>query len=411
MSKVLPKTALSAPNLRLAGLILLVLYILAGIAYSIYIPRVLRFGDEKEYIGLAMNMLHGPGYSFDGVHLTAMRPPGYSMFLAGIAGLGGGLVVMRIVQILLIAGTILLVCRFCAVGQRTGLLLVVTILVALYPVFIYTSGALYPQTLAGFLFMAALVLMTLPNAGIVAELAAGIIFGALILAVPTFGLTFLVVLAAAWLLNILSWRGVLMMIVGGSLVIGSWTARNAVEFHRLIPLASNSGENLLIGNCENTVPYGGAGNVSIKHYMAEAKAQGLDEFDTDHYLQRSAIKWITTHPGAALKLYIEKTLNFFNVWNEYSKRSDNEMSTSKQAAMAVSYLLLLALLAWRLWESKRFPLSATEKLCLIVYVLSAFTSAIFVTRIRYRLPYDYLIIAVIAGHLSHRLSLLVRKST
>jgi len=31
--------------------------------------------------------------------------------------------------------------------------------------------------------------------------------------------------------------------------------------------------------------------------------------------------------------------------------------------------------------------------------------AIFVTRIRYRLPYDYLIIAIVAMHLSRRLQL------
>jgi hypothetical protein len=71
--------------------------------------------------------------------------------------------------------------------------------------------------------------------------------------------------------------------------------------------------------------------------------------------------------------------------------------------VGASYLLLLVLLAWRLIDFRRFPLTPREKLLLIVYVLSAFTSAIFFTRIRHRLPYDYLIIAVIASNLSARL--------
>ena len=74
-------------------------------------------------------------------------------------------------------------------------------------------------------------------------------------------------------------------------------------------------------------------------------------------------------------------------------------------------LLLLALLAWRLCEAVRFPLSTTEKLFLAIYILSAFTQAIFFTRIRLRLPYDYLIIAVIAMHLSRRLTPYFTKST
>ena len=79
--------------------------------------------------------------------------------------------------------------------------------------------------------------------------------------------------------------------------------------------------------------------------------------------------------------------------------------------MGVSYIVLLALLVWRLAELKRFPLLPREKLFLIVYVLTAFTMAIFVTRIRYRLPYDYLIIAIVAMHLSRRLQLWIEPAT
>jgi hypothetical protein len=235
------------------------------------------------------------------------------------------------------------------------------------------------------------------------DFAAGLTWGALFLTVPTFVLTFLVVLATAWALGLLRRRSGLIMILGAVIVVGAWTLRNEAEFHQFVPFASNSGENFLVGNSENTVPYGGSGNVDRTHYRQEARALGLDEFQQDRFYRQAALRWIADHPSRAFVLYLEKALNFFNGWNEYAPENQAEVSVWKQAIMAATYALLLALLVWRLVEFRRFPPEAWEKLFLITYVLSAFTLAIFFTRIRHRLPYDYLIIAVIAAHLSRRL--------
>jgi len=396
---------LSSLPLRTAGILLLSLCLVAGVIYSFALPVQARFPDEQEYLQLSGHLLHGPGYSMDGVNLTAMRPPGYPVFLAAIEALGGGMVAMRIVQFILFATTVLLVYRLCPKESRFAGLLVVTGVVMLYPVLFYTSATLYPQTLAAFLFILALSLLFVTQRGFLLNLATGLAFGALLLTVPTFALTMIVVLATAWVLKIIRWQDSLPILVGAALLVGVWTARNAVVFHRLVPFASNSGENLLIGNCENTIPYGGVGNIDRTHYLQEAQALGLDEFQEDHYYQQAALTWIKQHPGRALVLYLEKTANYFNVYNAYAPGTNAEVSPWKQIVMGVSYLILLTLLAWRLAEMKRFPLTPREKLFLIVYVLSAFTMAILVTRIRYRLPYDYLIIAVIAMHLSRRLQL------
>lgn len=399
----LPDAACSQ-RLRFYGFILLAFYILAGIVYSFSVPSVARFQDEKEYFALSENLLHGPGYSLDGEHLTAIRPPGYPFYLAGIESLGGGVIATRISHFFLIAATILLLCRFCAQDRWSGLFVpIITVLVALYPVLFFTGGTLYSQTLAEFLFIASIVLITGKDRGLWPELAGGLTFGALILTVPTFGLTLLVVVATAWFLQIIRWRGALAILFGASVVVGSWTTRNMVQFHELIPIASNSGTNFLLGNNENTIPYGGIGNIDLGHYKAEAEKLGLDEFGTDLYFRQSAMKWIETHPQQALTLYLEKVLNFFNVWNKYAKATDAQISPAKQVVMALTYILIVGLLAWRLAEIKQFPLEVREKFCLIVYVLSAFTTAVFITRIRFRLPFDYLLIAVIAMHLNRRL--------
>jgi hypothetical protein len=388
---------------RRAGILLLSLLLIAGVIYSFALPPVGRFPDEMEYLRLSENLRNGPGYSMDGVHLTACRPPGYAFFISAIESAGGGVVAVRLVQYLLLAATVLLVWRFCLKEDRPANLLIVTGLVMLYPVLFYTSATLYPQTLAAFLFMLVLTFLVAPARGFVLDLATGLTFGVLILVVPTFLFTLVVVLAVARALKIIEWRNGILIFVAASFMIGLWTARNYAEFHQFVPVASNSGTNFLIGNCENTIPYGGSGNVDRTHYQQEARALGLDEFQEDRYYRQAAVTWIKTHPGRAIVLYLEKVANFFNVYNEYAPENKAEVSVWKQAVMAVTYGILLALLAWRLLEMKRFPLTTHEKLFLAIYVLSAFTSAIFFTRIRLRLPYDYLIIAIIAMHLSRRL--------
>jgi hypothetical protein len=396
-----------SPGARLdrAGVLVLLLYVLAGVIYSAHLAPVARYPDEEEYLKLSHNLLQGPGYSMDGVHLTACRPPGYVFFISAIQLMGGDFFGIRVVQYLLLGGTIVLVCRICSEKKIFAGLPIVTGLVICYPVLFYTSATLYPQTFAGFLFILALVFTLVRPEGLGFNLAAGVTFGALILAVPTFLFTLAVVLGTAWFLKILRWRAVLLITLTASLIVASWTVRTAVIFHRFVPVASNSGLNFLIGNNGQTVPTEAAANVAMRPYYLQTEKLGLDEFQSDQFYKEVAVTWIKAHPGDAIVLYFEKVLNYFNIINVYSSQVKGEISTSKQIIMAVSYLLILGLLAWRLFEAKRFPLTSREKLFLIVYVLTAFTSAIFFTRIRLRLPYDYLIIAIIALHLSRRLEI------
>lgn len=391
--------------LRVAGIVLLTVCVIAGILYSFALPTTVRYPDEGEYLGLAGNLLHGPGYSMDGVHLTAMRPPGYPFFLAAIGAVGGGMVAMRIAQYFVFAGTVLLACRLIPEKNRFASLLVVTGVVMLYPVLFYTSSTLYPQTLSAFLFLLALGLLLKTERGFLQNVITGLVLGALLLVVPTFALTLPILLLAAWFLKIIRWHEGIPIAVGVVLIVSVWIARNEMVFHKFVPFASNSGANLLIGNCENTIPYGGAGNIDQTKYWNEVDRLGLDEFQADHYYQQAAITWIKQNPGRAFVLYLEKAANYFNVYNAYAPGTKAEAAPWKQIAMGVTYVLLLGLLAWRLAETRRFPLLPREKLFLIIYVLTAFTMAIFVTRIRYRLPYDYLIIAIVAMHVSRRLQL------
>lgn len=273
----------SGPALRNAGIVLLALYILAGVIYSCLLPAVGRFPDEREYLALADHLLHGPGFSMDGAHLTAMRSPGYPFFMVAIQALGGGIAAIRIAQFLLTGGIVLLVARLVAEEYRSAALLTSVVVVALYPLFFYTSTTLYPQTLAAFLLVLALAMLVCPRRTWAGSITTGAVYGFLILVVPTFLFTLLVMLAVAWWLKIVRlWDGALIFVVAAC-IMSLWTTRNYVEFHEFVPVASNSGANFLIGNCENTIPTGGSGNVDTTHYHQEAQALGLNEFQEDHY--------------------------------------------------------------------------------------------------------------------------------
>jgi len=395
----------AAASLDKIGILLLLLYLLAGIIYSAVVAPVARFPDEQEYLKLSYNLVHGPGYSMDGVHLTACRPPGYAFFLAGIRALGGGFISFRVAQFLLQAATIFLLCQICSQKKPFAGLLITTALVICYPVLFFTSATLYPQTLGAFFFVLALYLTLINPGSLALNAMAGFIFGVLILSVPTFLFTLVVVLGVASILRILRLRNALLITFVAALIVGTWTVRNAIYFHRFVPVASNSGLNLLEGNNAQANPYEAAANIGARPYGDMVAKLGLDEFQADAFYRKAALTWIKAHPVDAFILYIEKTLNFFNVINVYSSQIHAEVSVGRQVVMAASYLFLLALVGWRLLEIKRVPLNQREIFFLAVYILSAFTSAIFFTRIRLRLPYDYLIIALISAHLGRRIEI------
>src|ERR1700677_263277 len=94
--------------LEMAGVLLLLLYLLAGVIYSAVVAPMARFPDEKEYPKLGYNLLHGPVFSMDGVRLNPLRPACYCFFFCGIQAKGGGFFSFRVAQFLLLGATILL---------------------------------------------------------------------------------------------------------------------------------------------------------------------------------------------------------------------------------------------------------------------------------------------------------------
>jgi hypothetical protein len=77
-------------------------------------------------------------------------------------------------------------------------------------------------------------------------------------------------------------------------------------------VSTNSGENLLVGNSENTKPLDGR-NVDISSY--ESVARAMDEVERDRYYRDQAIQYILGHPLESSKMYLLKVVNYFNYRN------------------------------------------------------------------------------------------------
>jgi hypothetical protein len=372
---------------------LVVAVFLAGLFYSNYLGEDLRYlPDEAEYVTLAHHLSEEELYSIDGEQPTAYRPPGYPALLSLVSMLGGGILHFRFLNFLLLGGCVfftgwILFRQGFSLAGVFGSLFVIA-----YLVLFYTAGTLYPQTLAAFLFLIVLKIYTQDQIRPLCHVLGGGIFGFLVLTVPTFFYAFFVIGAWVWLYK----RSQLVMYATLSftamlLVIGAWTARNYSTFDAFFFVSTNSGENLLVGNSENTTPNAGT-TVDLSAYLPGAI--GLNEVDRDRYLRNQALEYITSHPIESGRLYLLKVLNYFNYRNELV--TQNEQSSIRDLFMLVSYGSLFMALLLRLILLIRVKASPFEVLYILLYLSSAFVTAIFFTRIRFRLPFDYLLIMVVA---------------
>lgn len=187
-----------------------------------------------------------------------------------------------------------------------------------------------------------------------------------------------------------------------ALVVVPWTTRNACVLGGFTPVSTNSGINLLLGNSENAGSNTGV-NVDISRYLEATKA--LSEKEKDVRLRQYAISWIRENPRAAINLYFFKLLNYFNFRNQLYVKTEGRHT--RDIIMFLSYYPLLFLAALRLLMYKKRPISSSEAILYLIYFGNAFVSAIFFTRIRFRIPFDTLLIAIGAA----TLGLIVREIT
>jgi hypothetical protein len=172
-------------------------------------------------------------------------------------------------------------------------------------------------------------------------------------------------------------------------VVLPWSVRNLVVMGAPVTVSTNSGRNLLLGNAEGTSMDSGT---LVDLGEADVEALKLGEVERDRYYRDAALKAMCADPVGTLRLYGLKLLNYFNYRSGLATAS--EAAWWKDAVMLATYAPLLALLLIRLALARRFPLERVEWLLLVLYVGNAFLAAVFFTRLRFRIPFDWMLIAL-----------------
>ncbi|MBI5094615.1 MAG: glycosyltransferase family 39 protein [Candidatus Hydrogenedentes bacterium] len=380
---------------RVALLVVLLLFTTSlGAFYSIYIGEDFRYPDERDYYKIARNVASSFSFSIDGEEPTAYRPPGYPLFLVPFIFLGADVSGLRILNFVLVAVCMYLTYRILSehASPLTGVIGVLG--VVCYPVLFYTAGTLYPQILGAMLLLFIIQRLCKRKVLLRDFLVAGVAFGYLILTIPFF--LFMLLPITLWLYWIKvngCTKKVAFMLAAACIPVLVWCVRNYTVFDSFVLVSTNSGENLLLGNSENSAADSGT-NVDIAHYWNESDKMGLDEIGRDKYFQAKAIEWIWNHKTDAIELYCKKFFNHFSYSNDLWV--GEEASPFKDKLMLLTYWPLLIVCIVRILMVGQFRLSAFEVLLVGLYIFSGLVYAVFFTRIRFRLPFDFLLICLAA---------------
>ncbi|MCK4305188.1 MAG: glycosyltransferase family 39 protein [Candidatus Eisenbacteria sp.] len=410
----------SAPQtIRAAWILWLILLAALGIRliYGFSLEPEIFWHDGREYSRLAKSILETGAYLTPEGNPTALWPPGYPFLLALIYALfGTSVMAVRAVQAVMGAATCYLVylLGLRLLGWRQALLSAA--LAAIYPLFIYTTGTLYPVVLVTLLIAAVflLALDAVERSSGMRALAAGLLSGWAVLAVaavlPALLLTSLWIFweaarkrapEAARPGSPRCWgRGVklaLLFLAPLVLMVGTWTWRNTQAFGRPVLVSNNGGYNFWMGNYPSvTASTGGRWMPGMAEEYNDIHRRYQNEAEVDRALLERGLEHAMADPGRFAGLTIAKA---FNLWRLYPQPMTHERPHQgvERIASILSYGLLLPFaLIWLLRSLRRSP---PARLVLLLWLSFSFVYAFFISKVRFRIPLDTFIILYASGGL------------
>jgi hypothetical protein len=188
-------------------------------------------------------------------------------------------------------------------------------------------------------------------------------------------------------------RHALAVVAALSLTIAPWTARNYAITGYLVPISSNAGMNLLIGHePEARGAYrDGADYVGLLHHIVGPQP---DAISRERAVVRIVLSWMAEAPLRTIQLGMRKLALFWSPIVEGETLLRNLVA-------ALSYLPVLGLALWGLWQLRRHPIA--WPLTALALALSL-VHALFFAHTRFRLPLDAALIVPAAWSVDHLLS-------
>ncbi|MDE3085278.1 MAG: acyltransferase family protein [Acidobacteriota bacterium] len=294
----------------------------------VLVTHVRLLNDSADYQRLAVSLAHGHGFGTShfapGGGPTALRPPLYPLFVAGVyKAVGVHLSAARLAGAVLgaLAVVLLVVVAWHLWGRTVGL--VAGVLAAVFPPAVMASTALMSEALAVPLELAALLCVLsyrrAPHVGW--ALGSGGLLGLLVLARPS-----LAVLAVPILVLLYrrrpTWRqlgAAGLVVVAGAAVVTPWLVRDRIVMGSWVPVTTQSGY-VLSGTYNAT-------SAHDPHEPAAWRPANLDpamdgvilghpgagELRTDALLQSAAVSYLRHHPTYVVTVVANNTLRLFDV--------------------------------------------------------------------------------------------------
>ena len=379
-------------------IVLLVAFALR-LVWALLVP-VIPQSDAAMYDSFAREILAGHGYVFPGGRETAYWPVGASALYAvayAIFGTGGlGVVVFNVAMGTAMAGLGYGIARL-RFGERAGL--IAGLLIACWPTWIAFATVPNSEMPYALLLMLALWIRLLPRPHWLVRsiLAAACLAGSaymrpivmpLFVALPLFD----------WLRH-RDWRRMGLDLIATLLVaaalIGPWAMRNKALFGHPVPISTNFGANLWMGN--NPQSNGG--------YMALPQTGIANEVERDQHFKQTAIAFIKANPARYLALTAHRvplSLDRESVgiaWN--SEALPDGLLTPLKALATVYWLgAFLLSLAGFVLLMRQSLLNLFDPVIVAVGLVFA-TAILVVGGDRYHLPADPFI-AIVAAYLLAR---------
>ncbi len=292
--------------------------------------------DELDYYNLAMNIVHGNGFSVENGLPTAYRPPAYPYFLSVLFTLHNSVYFIEIMQAVIesISGLLLFIIGKKIFSERAGL--TAMIVWSLFPSSIIMPSQLLSETLYVFLLLI-FVVSTIHDKSnkIFPAVGIGIISGALILLKPQTILV-LIILALYAIMKRKDYSRIktgMFVTLGILLIIAPWIIRNKIIFDEYL-ITTNGGINFWIGN--NSEANGSYKIPSIDPLSSidnEAKRNSEGYRLGVNFIHRHFVKWV--------ELGFLKTAYLFSSQNYLSFLISNDSLPS------LSYKENLRMMPWQ----------------------------------------------------------------
>jgi len=373
-----------------------IIFLLVTLAVLLRIGYI--FTLDNSYIGrwddqgwaIAKNLVSGHGYQmeyFFDSGLLSFRPPVFPLFLAGLFMIFGQSILVARIFLALINVINCLVIYFLGkemYNREVGLIAMA--ISVFYPIFIYWSGHVGPESLITLLLsLSVLYAFKARNLKYRNAILCGLFLGLSVLCRSM--ILGLIPLIIVWLcLNRKgfgsTFRSATIVIVTFCTIMSPWIVRNYIVHDRLVLTSTEGGITFYCAHNPKMLTVGKRDWCVPREGLEEAK--DLSEVDRDKFFYKKGMKFICDNPGVYLKLVFERVIRF---WRFYPHLGHGDNVYDRWHAILMfctdGPLILLAL-----WGLIRLFKTEPKKAALFMFVLLYFTAVSGLIRgsIRYRAP-------------------------